>query len=166
MSDGTYDGEFTMRFERRLAHPPERVWAALTEPALIEGWLGRAEGRVAAGETVAITWLNGGEEAEASVMTAEVTDLEPHRTLVLTGDIHGRLRFELTPEADGRTRLIFTVLMHPETLGEVSLFLAGWHIHLDHLEETLAGDPVDWSRWGAVHRPRWDALHEQYLAAP
>jgi len=28
------DGTLTLRFERRLAHPPEAVWAALTEPAL------------------------------------------------------------------------------------------------------------------------------------
>ena len=27
------DGRFVLRFEHWLAHPPEKVWAALTDPA-------------------------------------------------------------------------------------------------------------------------------------
>jgi len=32
-------GPRTLRFERRLAHPPERVWRALTDPAELAIWL-------------------------------------------------------------------------------------------------------------------------------
>lgn len=164
MSDGTFDGDRTMRFERRLAHPPERVWSALVDPSELEQWLGRVEGRVAGGETVVITWLNSDDEGATAVMTADVTVCEAPRVLELAGDIHGTLRFELEPDGHG-TRLRFSVDMIPETTEEVTLFLAGWHIHLDHLEAALAGDPVQWERWDEVHRPRWEAHHERYLAA-
>src|SRR3954467_8673001 len=44
-ADGTLetrDGRHVMRYERRLAHPVERVWAALTEPSELSGWLAAA----------------------------------------------------------------------------------------------------------------------------
>lgn len=37
------DGKHVVRFERHLAHPIERVWAALTEPDELVGWWGEAE---------------------------------------------------------------------------------------------------------------------------
>ena len=38
--------------------------------------------------------------------------------------------------------------------------LAGWHIHLDFLEEALDGHRVDWPNWP---KDRWDAHHERYV---
>ena len=41
MTDGTLetiDGRRALRFERRLPHPPERVWRAVTEPAELARW--------------------------------------------------------------------------------------------------------------------------------
>ena len=41
MSNGTLetiDGKPTIRFTRRLDHPPERVWRALTEPDELKRW--------------------------------------------------------------------------------------------------------------------------------
>jgi len=32
------DGSVTLRFERHLAHSPERIWAALTESAQLAQW--------------------------------------------------------------------------------------------------------------------------------
>ena len=42
--------------------------------------------------------------------------------------------------------------------------LAGWHIHLDHLEEVLDGGAIDWPNWSTEHRPDWDRIHEGYAA--
>src|SRR4051794_22442930 len=36
------DGIRVLHYERRLTHPIEKVWAALTDPDQIEGWLARA----------------------------------------------------------------------------------------------------------------------------
>ena len=38
-----HDGGARLRFERRLRHPIDRVWAALTRPEELEGWLASAE---------------------------------------------------------------------------------------------------------------------------
>ena len=42
--------------------------------------------------------------------------------------------------------------------------IAGWHVHLDHLEDALAGRAVDWARWDEEHRPAWQAHHDRYAA--
>jgi hypothetical protein len=46
LADGVLEkkeGKDVLRFERHLAHPIERVWAALTEPGELVGWWGEAE---------------------------------------------------------------------------------------------------------------------------
>jgi hypothetical protein len=40
--------------------------------------------------------------------------------------------------------------------------IAGWHIHLDHLEEVLDGGTIDWPNWDREHRPDWERIHEHY----
>ena len=42
MEDGTLtktDDGYALRFERDLAHPVDKVWAALTQPDRMKGWL-------------------------------------------------------------------------------------------------------------------------------
>ena len=39
----TRDGRHVMRYERRLAHPVDRVWAAITRPAELRAWLADAD---------------------------------------------------------------------------------------------------------------------------
>ena len=47
------EGRYQLRFERRLPHPPEKVWRALTEPHHLEAWFPAAiEGERAAGARV------------------------------------------------------------------------------------------------------------------
>jgi uncharacterized protein YndB with AHSA1/START domain len=38
--DTCSDVTVVLRFHRHLTHPPERVWAALTEPEQIAAWWG------------------------------------------------------------------------------------------------------------------------------
>lgn len=111
-TDGTLetrDDVHVLRFERRLAHPIDRVWAAITEPSGILRWLGEAEIDLVEGGRVTIRWLNrfsaeqaerygieGMEEGhEESVMNAAVARLDPPRLLELESDVFGQLRFEL-----------------------------------------------------------------------
>ena len=55
MMDGTLetiDGRPALRFQRRLAHPVDRVWRAITEPDELEDWfVARPEWRPEVGET-------------------------------------------------------------------------------------------------------------------
>jgi uncharacterized protein YndB with AHSA1/START domain len=164
-ADGTLetrDGRHVLRYERRLAHPVERVWAAITRPAELRGWLGDADLDLTPGGRVELRWLNAGDEGEGAVATGTVTALEAPRLLELDTEPHGTLRFELAEDGDG-TALTFTVTT-PAPNEQVMLAVAGWHIHLEHLADALDGRPVDWPAWGEEHRPRWDELHASYVA--
>ncbi|MGP4028182.1 SgcJ/EcaC family oxidoreductase [Actinomadura sp. 3N407] len=159
-SDGTAahrDGRTLLRFERRLRHPPERVWRALTDPAELSAWLADAVLEPAAGGKFELRWLNAGDDPP--VARGTVTAFDPPRLLELDSDIHGRLRWELTPVPEG-TRLVFT--SDVELPGDYLIqTLAGWHLHLDYLEEALDGARVDWANWTAA---RWQVHHDRYAA--
>jgi uncharacterized protein YndB with AHSA1/START domain len=164
-TDGTLetrDGRHVMRYERRLAQPVERVWAALTEPRELRGWLADADIELVEGGRVQLRWLNTDDQGNRAVADGTVTALDPPRLLELDTDPHGTLRWELR-EADGGTALTFTVSVPAPNEG-VDLARAGWHIHLEHLADALDGRPVDWSAWDAEHKPRWQEHYERYAA--
>lgn len=126
-----------LRMERRLAHPPERVWAALTEPDRLAEWFPaavKAELRV------------GGAVEFGFGPPGVVTDLDPPALIAYTwGDDH--LRWEVAPDGPGSVlRLVHTFA---DRAGAAS-FAAGWHTCL----AALAGvDPG----------PGMAALHERYV---
>jgi uncharacterized protein YndB with AHSA1/START domain len=144
-----------LRFERRLGHPVERVWAAITDPAEIEAWWGRATVDLREGGAMRIEWLNGDV-----TMPAAITELDPPRLLEIEGEPHGVLRFELQRDGDG-TLLTFTTRSQiPDELR--SKVLAGWHFHLDALEDFLEhGTRIDWPNWPL---DRWQAIHDGHYA--
>jgi uncharacterized protein YndB with AHSA1/START domain len=139
------------RWERRIPHPVERVWAAITDPGELRGWLGDADIELREGGRVEIRWLNGD-----AVLRGKVTRLEEGRLLEYEGEPHGLLRFELSPDGDG-TRLVFTNAMDAPDYPDLAL--AGWHVHLDMLDDTLDGRPTDWDDWPL---DRWKELHVAY----
>src|SRR4051794_20700769 len=151
---------YRVRFERNLRHPVDRVWAALTEPAQLRAWLAAADLDLVPGGRVRLEWLNVPEGEEPAIAEGTVSALDPPRTLELDTDLHGRLRFELEPDAaTGGTRLVFTV-EHAIPDDQLARTAAGWHVHLEHLADALEGDAVDWSSWWTLHFPRWEEHHE------
>jgi uncharacterized protein YndB with AHSA1/START domain len=147
------DGRYVLRYERRLHHPIDKVWAALTDPAQVEEWWARAEVELAEGGRARLEWLNGDAVAEG-----RVSRLEPPTTIEFDTDIHGRLLWELTPDEDG-TRLTLTVTaeLPDDYLASVR---AGWHSHLDFLEAALDGTPVDWPNWPKHVWEKHNAVYE------
>ncbi|MGE3285425.1 MAG: SRPBCC domain-containing protein [Pseudonocardia sp.] len=156
-----------LRFERHLAHPVERVWAALTDPARLRDWWGDAELTASAGTPFRLTWRNTDEAGQAAQLVGTVTRAEPPHLLVLDAlwgfsgsDEPGMpttLVWELVPEGDG-TLLRFT---NDVGMPETCLFaVAGWHLHLDALDALLAGGSLD-----IVHpEPVWEPIHAAYVA--
>lgn len=155
--DKTDDGRYVVSFERRLAHPVERVWDALTRPDELIAWLGEADVELEEGGRFDVSWLNVDDDGNRAVMRATIAKLKPGRLLVLDGDIHGRLRWELTPDGDG-TLLSFrsTLDLDPDYLTMVP---AGWHFHLDALARHLDGGSTD-----LVEIPDWESIHSAYAA--
>jgi uncharacterized protein YndB with AHSA1/START domain len=165
-TDGTLErrgGRQLMRFERRLAHPVERVWRALTEPDELAAWLALAELELVEGGRVVLTWQNTDPEGNTAVARGTVSALDPPRVIEFDTDF-GRLRWELQPDGDA-TALTFTAESELPEEAE-SKVIAGWHIHLDHLEHVLDGGTIDWPNWDRDHLPEWERIHERYQAQP
>lgn len=161
--DGTVERhgeEVVVRYRRRLNHPPERVWQALTDPAQFRAWWGEVELEPRPGGRFVVRWLNRDLDGNTAVMRATIARWEPPTLLETVGDIHGTLRWELRPIGGGAaTELAFSSTLElPEA--QRAMVLAGWHVHLDFLGEALAGERVDWANWPFG---RWQTHHERYL---
>jgi uncharacterized protein YndB with AHSA1/START domain len=157
MTSTTHDGELIeleegrvgVRFERRLAHPPERVWRAITEPEELAAWFpDTIEGEFA--PDAEVTFPKFVEMGLPS--TGKITEFEPPRLLAFAWG-PSTLRFELEPDGDG-CRLVFTDSLPRE---ESAKNAAGWEVCLADLESRLAGeDPAGRSE------DVWTELHEHY----
>jgi uncharacterized protein YndB with AHSA1/START domain len=141
------DGRPQLRFTRSLAHPPEKVWLALTEPDQLAAWFPTTiEGERAAGARLRFSFPGG----QAPAFDGEMLIYEPPRLMELRWgpDI---LRLELRADADG------TVLTLLDTLaerGKAARDGAGWHTCLDGLQAHLRGEAgarEAMSAWKAVH---------------
>jgi uncharacterized protein YndB with AHSA1/START domain len=146
----------TVRIQRLLPGPVERVWDYMTKSDLRRQWLAFGPMDLAVGGEVELTWRNDelsghveqrpeGMSGEHS-MTSKVTRVEPPRLLAF-GWNDGEVTFELEPQG-GEVLLTVTHRRLPDRNNMVNVG-AGWHAHLDVLAEKLAGrDPGPfWSRW-------------------
>lgn len=161
-ADGTVETQgdsLILRFERYLHHTIEEVWAAITEPEQLVAWLAEADIELRKGGPVRLRWLNTDEHGNPAnvVMNATITQFDPPHLLEYAGDAHGILRFELKEEASGCV-LIFSNTL-PASHTRLRESLAGWHVHLDFLEEALEGQAVDWPHWPL---DRWTGHYEHY----
>ncbi len=165
------DGQTAIHFERRIPHPIERVWAALTEPEQLIGWWGEASVELVDGGAFTLRWLNSEDDDTTAVMLARITRIDPPHLLETQGSWeaeHGEdkdsleagLRWEL--EADGEaTVLRFTNTVPTGDLPPAARLrnAAGWHFHLDALASTLDGRAVD-----LVAIEGWEPIHAAYVA--
>jgi uncharacterized protein YndB with AHSA1/START domain len=151
------DGRSTLRFERQLRHPIERVWQAITEPAELATWFPcRVElGTLARGAQLHFVF----ETENVPEMDGEITELEPPRLLAFTWGFD-QLRFELEPTGSG-CRLVFSCTFANDGI-KGARDGAGWHVCLEQLAARLDGQP----RASAEQtNARWQELHPAYVAA-
>lgn len=132
----------SVRFERHYRATPEELWAALTEPEQLRGWLGEArifEPRV--GGRVGLQLGEGEEQAVGGTVLA----CEPQRLLEYEwrwpGEHESVLRLELRADGDG-TLLVLDHRLLPATAA--TGYAAGWHAYLDLLALELEGTHGDW----------------------
>ncbi|MGH2990706.1 MAG: SRPBCC family protein [Solirubrobacterales bacterium] len=125
-------GRAVLRFERTFPHPPERAWAALTDPGEMAAWHPSPfELEPQVGETV--SYLPNPEIPE--MPDGEVIEYDPPRLLAHTwGDDH--LRWALRPHDDG----CLLVLTHTfDDRFKAARDATGWHLCLEALATTLDG---------------------------
>jgi len=144
----------TIRFERLLPGPIERVWAYLTESDKRAQWLASGEMELRAGSPLKLKFRHSSlsrhtapipesfkDMEEGQVTEHTVTRCEPLRLLSWSWgsgkDGPSEVTFELTPEGD-KVRLVLT---HHRLRDRKALLAVGpgWHSHLAVLVSRLQG---------------------------
>ncbi|MEV8367491.1 SRPBCC family protein [Streptomyces niveus] len=147
-------GRTALRMERRLAHPPQRVWDAITRPEQLAKWF-PSEVSVDLRPGGEIGFHFPGEPGPGPAMTGRVTDADEPRLFAFTwGEDH--LSWEITPDGEGGS-LLRLVHTFGDRFGAAS-FASGWQVCVIALAQVLDGGPVD------VERDTAGTLHEAYLA--
>jgi uncharacterized protein YndB with AHSA1/START domain len=131
----------TLRIQRLLPGPIERVWAWLTQSDLRRRWLAAGDMEMKAGASFELVWRNDeltdppGQKPDGfgseHRMQSHIIALDPPRQLTFAWNGSGDVTFALEPHGD---EVLLTVthrrLPDRDTLLKVS---AGWHMHLDIL---------------------------------
>lgn len=168
IADGTVetgpDGSTQVHFVRRLPHPVERVWQALTDPAELRRWWGAADLDLTDGGRFTLRWLNTDDQGNTATLDGTISKLDPPRFLELTATwgstatnapaTRTTITWELDPDGD-HTLLHFTNTVS----GPVDdTTVAGWHLHLDALATILSGGQVDIAHPDPIFEP----IHRAY----
>lgn len=167
--------ETTVRFERLLPGPIERVWEYLTDSDKRATWFAAGETELKVGGKVEMHFHNTSLSSQPDIDPPEryrdlpeklsfdgtVTRCEPPHLLAYTWnfeDKHSEVCYELE-EAGERVRLVLT---HRKlaTADSVISVLGGWHTHLDVLADVLEGHPPK-AFWKA-HAPLEDEYERRY----
>lgn len=134
------DGRWQIVFTPRLAHPPEQVWTALTDPDWLPAWFpNEMHGDRAEGAPLRFTFAGKGDKG---AFDGQMRTWDPPRTLAFRWG-EDELRFELRADGAG------TVLTLIDTIDDVSRAArdaAGWHECLDRLHVALEGQDPDFAR--------------------
>jgi len=148
----------TVRFERVLPGPIERVWAYLTDSKKRSTWLAAGEMELRPGGRVEHLFKNSSltehdaappakyaAQSDGTRMHGRILECDPPHLLVyswgeITGehaDAHSEVRFELSPIGkDVRLVLTHSRLANRDGIVGVS---GGWHAHLGLLADRLSG---------------------------
>lgn len=152
----------TLKIERLLPGPIERVWAYLTESELRRQWLAAGQMEMKVGAAFELVWRNDeltnppgqrppgfGHEHR---MQSRITEFDPPRKLAISWQGSGDVSFEL--EARG-SKVLLTVI-HRRLPDRATLLQVGpgWHRHLDVLVARASGEePAPfWDGWRRLQK--------------
>jgi uncharacterized protein YndB with AHSA1/START domain len=147
-----HEGRSVLRFERVLAHPPERVWRALTARSELDAWHPTPFELDA--ETIAFIPTTGAPEIPAGRLLA----CEEPRLLIHTWG-EDELRWTLSPHDDG---CLLTLEHSFDDRFKAARDGAGWHLCLGALVAELDGAPVAERTDGERLPDGWPELNEDY----
>ena len=154
----------TLKLERLLPGPIERVWAYLTDSDLRKTWLAAGDMDMQDGLPFEFIWRNDELSdppsqrlpgfPEEQRMTSCIVACDPPRKLSFTWQGTGDVSFDLAQKGD-EVLLTVTHSRIPER-STMLMVGAGWHMHLDILTAITTGKsaPAFW--------PGWQRLRDQY----
>jgi uncharacterized protein YndB with AHSA1/START domain len=132
----------TVIVEREIAHPPEKIWRALTQPHLISEWLMKNDFSPVVGHRFNLRGEWGG------VLDCEVLVVEPQTTLSYTWnfkhddpafDLSSVVTFSLSPTTTGTRLRMEQAGFRPDQRQAYGGAKAGWPEFLAKLDRVLTG---------------------------
>lgn len=127
--------------ERQIAHPPEKVWRALTQPHLIAEWLMQNDFLPQVGHRFQLRGDWGG------VLDCEVLAIEPQRSLSYTWNfahddpafaLISVVTFDLSPSGTGTHLRVEQSGFRPNQPRAFGGARMGWQKFMDALDSLLA----------------------------
>ena len=124
--------------EREIAHPPEKLWRALTQPHLIAEWLMKNDFAPTIGHRFNLRGEWGG------VLDCEVLEIAPNETLAYSWDfahddpafaLKSVVTFTLAPTAGGTLLRVEQAGFRPDQKQAFGGARLGWQQFLGKLEE-------------------------------
>ena len=156
----TIENRPALRFERRLSHPVDVVWRAITESEELEHWFpSRVEvDELRAGAEMTFRFEEMPLEGMPMTIPGRVTEFDPPRLFAFFwGDDY--LRFELEPVAGSEDACLLRLTVLLDQREKAARDGAGWHVCLDRLAGLLAGGD-DAALTGASED--WRGLYDEY----
>jgi uncharacterized protein YndB with AHSA1/START domain len=154
---GVFSDTDTVRLQRVLPGPIERVWSYLTDSDLRRRWLAAGDMTPQAGSAFELVWRNDeltdppgnkpdgfGEEHR---MQSRITEYDPPHRLAFSWDGDSDVTIELEPRGDNVQLTL--VHRHLGNRNRVLMHSAGWHAHLDLLADRVSGrkSAPFWNTW-------------------
>lgn len=147
----------SLRIQRRLPGPMERVWAYLIDSELRSQWLASGDMQLQSGASFELVWRNDelshsaderpdGFPAESRA-TCQFIEVDPPRRMRYIWPGVGEVSMELEPMGGD----VLLTVTHRQLVGERLILnvSAGWHAHLALLVARLEGTapPSLWATW-------------------
>jgi uncharacterized protein YndB with AHSA1/START domain len=132
--------------EREMPHPPEKIWRALTQGALIEEWLMKNDFQPVAGHR--FNFRAPPQPHWNGVVDCEVLIVEPHRRLSYSwnasgdeaaGGLKTTVTWTLTPTKTGTLLRLEQSGFRPDEEASYRGATYGWQKFIGGLERVVAG---------------------------
>ncbi len=141
---------WTLVFTRRLAHPREKVWRAVTEPEHLAVWFPQEiVGDRRPGAPLRFVSASGGSGGSGGSFAGQMLVFDPPEVVEFTWGTD-LLRIELRQDGPGT---LLTLTDTFDDVGKAARDAAGWHECLDRLVSDLDGtaQPPKGERWRQIH---------------
>jgi uncharacterized protein YndB with AHSA1/START domain len=130
----------TVVIEREMAHPPEKIWRALTEGHLIKEWLMTNDFQPVVGHR--FTFRATPVPGWSGVIECEVEVVEPHSRLAYswgTMGMESAVTWTLTPTAGGTHVRMEHSGFRPDQDANYKGARYGWNKFIGNLERVVGG---------------------------
>ena len=145
LEDASATAPVSVVVEREFAHPPEKLWRALTQPHLIEAWLMKNDFQPVRGHSFKLSKTP--QPGFDIVIDCQVLEIEPGQRLSYTWDypndnaafnLKSVVTFTLTPTASGTHLRMEQKGFRPDQKQAIQGANYGWQGFFQSLDQLLA----------------------------